>query len=138
LECAGKRSVFILENQLDHPIYAQVQRVDYWKEYKEANLQLGVHHIERVAPDAVNSKDVRTGWDAPPPFKMIPPCASVRYGVDLRTGESKYRVKVPYMEDAEVARRLNEDFASIIKQNFERVRASWKEVSSDIVTNKCQ
>lgn len=137
LECAGNRSVFILDNQTDHPIYAQVQRVDYWKEYKDADIELGVHHIEDVASTAVNPEEARTAWDAPPPFKMIAPYSSVRYGVDFGKGKSKYKVKVPYMEDGEVVRRLNENFPSMLKHDFERVKASWKIVSSDVVTNRC-
>jgi hypothetical protein len=138
LECAGKRSAFILENLTDHPIYARVQRVDYWKEYKDADIELGVHLIEYKAPNSQKFEDASPMWDAPMPFRMISPYSKVRYGVDLWKGQGEYKVKVPYMEDAEVARRLNEDWVSIIKQDFERVKASWKEVESDVITNHCQ
>jgi hypothetical protein len=138
LECAGEKSVFLLENQTDHPIYAQVQRVDYWLGYKDSAIELGVHFVERVTPNPPNAEGGRSAWDAPPPFRMIPPYSSVRYGVDLSKGEGEYRVKVPYMEDGEIARRLNEDFASVLRHDFELVRASWREVSSDTNTNRCQ
>ena len=137
LECAGKRSVFILENQTDHSIYARVHRADFWKEFKDANLEFGLHLIEYKAPDAVNFEDVSARWDAVEPFREIAPNSKVRYGVDLRQAKGEYIVKVPYMEDAEVARRLDEDFASIIKQDFERVKASWKEVRTNVIMNQC-
>jgi hypothetical protein len=138
LECAGKRGVFILDNQTNHPIYARVQRADFWKEFKDNNLEFGTHHIEFKAPDAQDFIDVSPQWDAPVSFKMIPSYSQVRYGVHLWRGQGEYKVKVPFMEDAEVARRLDEDFASIIKQDFERVKASWKEVESDVITTTCQ
>ena len=138
LECAGERSVFLLENQTDYPIYAQVQRVDYWQEYKDADIELGVHYIERVPRNITNAEGERDRWHAPPPFRMIPPYSSVRYGVALSTGEGEYRVRVPYMEDGELVRRLNEDFPSVLRYDFERLRASWREVWSDTITNRCQ
>jgi hypothetical protein len=138
LECAGKRAVFVLENETDHPIYARVQRVDYWKEFKDADIELGVHLIEYKAPNSQKFEDVSPMWDAPMPFRMIPSYSRVRYGVDLWKGQGEYQVKVPYMDDAEVARRLNEDWVSIIKQDLERVKMAWKEVESDIITNSCQ
>jgi hypothetical protein len=138
LECAGKRAVFLLENTTDHPIYARVRRVDFWNEFKEANLQYGVHTIEYKTVEAQNFEDVSDVFDAPGSFQIIVPRMPVRYGVDIRRGPGGYRVTVPYIEDVEVARRLDEDFASIIKQDFERVRTSWKRVSSDVVTSPCQ
>ena len=137
LECVGKRSVFILENQTDHSIYAGVQRADFWKEFKDANLELGLHLIEYKPPDAETFEDVSGRWDAVDPFREIIPNSKVRYGVDLQQAKGEYIVKVPYMEDAEVARRLDEDFASIIRQDFERVKSSWKKVRSNVITNQC-
>ena len=130
LECAGKRSVFILENQTDHPIYVRVERADYWKEYKDANMELGVHFIDYKAPDAQAFKHVSPAWDALIPFRIMPPHTSIRYGVYLWKEQGEYKVSVPYLEDAEVARRLDED--------FDHVEASWKEVTADTVTNRCQ
>jgi hypothetical protein len=138
LECAGKKSVFVLENQTDHPIYARVQRVDYWKEYEDADVELGVHFIESKPSYESHSEDVRSVWDAPLPFKTIRSYSGVRYGVDLPKAEREYRVRVPYLEDGEFARRLNENFAFMLKQDFEGVKASWREVTSDVVMNTCQ
>ena len=136
LECAGKRSVFILENQTDHSIYAKIHRHDFWKEFKDYNLEFGLHLIEYKAPGS-SFEDVSARWDAVEPFREITPNTKVRYGIELRKAQGEYIVKVPYMEDAEVARRLNEDWVSIIKQDFERVKASWKEVRTNIITNQC-
>ncbi len=138
LECAGKRSVFILENGIEHSIYARVRRADFWKEFKDANLEIGLHLIEYKSPDKKDFVDVSGHWEALDPFKEIKPNSKVRYGVDLDNRKGEYVVKVPYIEeDAEVAQRLNKDFASIIKQDFERVNNSWKEVKTEIITNQC-
>ncbi|HLM03269.1 MAG TPA: hypothetical protein VK400_19610 [Pyrinomonadaceae bacterium] len=137
LECAGKRSVFILENQTERPIFARFQRVDYWKEYKDANIQLGLHLIDYKAPDAQSFEDASGRWDAVIPFKEIPPHTFVRYGVDLSRARGEYRVRVPYMDDAEVAQRFDHDFVFKVRENFERNFASWKEASSDVITNRC-
>jgi hypothetical protein len=66
------------------------------------------------------------------------PHQDVRYGVDLWKGPGEYRVRVPYMEDAEVARRLDADLPSMLRREFDRVNASWKETSSEIVTGTCR
>jgi hypothetical protein len=138
LECAGKRSVFILENQTERPIYARFQRADYWKEWRDANIQLGLHLIDYKAPDAQNFEDVSARWDAVIPFKEISPHTFVRYGVDLSSAQGEYKVQVPYMDDAEVAQRFDHDFVFKVKENFERNFASLKYASSDIITNRCQ
>lgn len=44
LECAGNRSVFVLENQTDHPIYAQVERVNFFAQY---SLEVGFSFKKR-------------------------------------------------------------------------------------------
>ena len=136
--CAGTRAVFILDNGTDHRIFARVQRVDFWNEFKEADLEFGVHLIEYKAGGAQNYIDVGPRFDAPERFQAIMPQETIRYGIDLWRGAGEYRVTVPYMEDAEVARRLDEDFYPILKYEFERVKASWKRVSSDVVTNTCR
>ncbi len=138
LECAGKRSVFILENQTEHPIFSRFQRVDYRKEWKDANIQLGLHLIDYKAPDTQSFEDVSGRWDAVIPFKEIPPHTFVRYGVNLSRAQGEYKVKVPYMDDAEVAQRFDHDDVFKVKENFERNFASWKEASSDVITNRCQ
>jgi hypothetical protein len=137
-ECAGSRALFLFENGTDYPIYARVHPADFWKEFKEANLQYGLHKVYYKAPNAPDFKYVGPMFDAVDSFRPIMPHETVRYGVDLWKGSGEYKVTVPYMEDAEIALRLNEDFVSIIKQDLERVKASWKEASSEIVVNTCQ
>jgi len=137
IQCAGNRAVFLLDNGTDHRIFARVHRADFWKEFKEADFEYGVHLISYKAPDSQDFVDAGPMFDAVEPFRTIMPQETIRYGVDLWKGPGEYSVKVPYMEDAEVARRLDEDFPSIIKREFERVKASWKEASSDVVTNTC-
>lgn len=53
-------------------------------------------------------------------------------------GPGEYTVTVPYMEDADVARGLNEHWVAMVKEQLDRVNASWKEVYSWILTNICQ
>jgi hypothetical protein len=138
LECAGKRAVFLLENRTDYPIFARVHRKAFWKEFKDANLEYGVYLIQYRANEGAEFKDAGPMFDGIEPFRTIMPHESVRYGVDLWKGPGEYEVSVPYMENAEVARRLDEDFPSIIKQELDRVRASWRRASSDVVTRTCQ
>ena len=137
LNCAGTRSVFLLENSTEHPIYARVDRADFWKEFKDANLEFGVHLIAYKSSGSKDFEDASPVWDAVLPFQTIMPHATVRYGVDLWKGPGEYRVKIPYMDDVEMARRLDEDFGTIIKQESQPVKASWSEASSDIVSNSC-
>ena len=137
IECAGTRAVFLLDNGTNHRIFARVQHADFWKEFKEANLEFGVHQIQYRGPGAKDFIDAGPMFDAVEPFQTIMPQETIRYGVDLWRGPGEYRVRVPYMEDAEVARRLDEDFPDIIKHEFDRVKASWREASSDVVTNLC-
>lgn len=138
LECAGTRSVFLLDNGTDHRIFARVQRADFWEEFKEANLEYGVHKIQYRALGAKAFIDVGPIFDAVDRFQTIMPKETIRYGVDLWRGPGEYIVKVPYMEDAEVARRLDEDFPTVVKYELDRVRAAWKEVLSDVVTEPCR
>jgi hypothetical protein len=135
--CAKNRAVFLLDNGTDHRIFAKVQRADFWKEFKEANLEFGVHLVQYKSPEAESFIDVGPMFDAVQPFQPIMSQETVRYGIDLWEGSGEYRVKVPYMEDAEVVRRLDEEFPEFLKHEIERVRASWKEVSADVVTNTC-
>src|SRR5215471_14352493 len=97
LECAGKRAVFVLENGTDHPIYVRVHRHDFWPEFKDANLQYGLHLIEYKASSDAPARDVGDVFDAVENFRPIMPNEIVRYGVDLRAGPGQYTVKVPYM-----------------------------------------
>ena len=138
IECSGTRAVFLLDNGTDHRIFARVQRADFWQEFKEANLQYGVHKIHYRAHDAKNFIDVGPIFDAVDRFQTIMPQETIRYGVDLWRGPGEYIVKVPYMEDGEVVRRLDQEFPDFLKHQFERVKAAWKEVSSDVVTEPCR
>jgi hypothetical protein len=140
LECAGKRSVFILDNQTTEPIYARVQRVDFWKEYKEANIQYGVHIVKYKPPNATGFVDRSDRFDAPIPFATIPAHASVRYGVDLREQTGLYKVEVPYMEtkDTDLVKRMNEGIHALTKDDFKRLETAWREAWSDTIVNKCQ
>lgn len=138
LECAGKRAVFVLENATDHPIYARVHRHDFWQEFKDANLQYGLHLIEYKASNDAPTQDVGDVFDAVENFRPIVPGEIVRYGVDLRAGPGQYVVKVPYMEDAEVARSLNEEGPAMMKTDPQRVISSWRYASSGVVTTTCQ
>lgn len=140
LECAGKRSVFVLNNQTTERIFARVQRVDYWKEYKDADIQLGVHLVNYKAPNALDFVDRSNRWDAPIPFTVIPAHTRVRYGVDLREHTGLYKVRVPYMEskDADLVKRMNEGIHALTKDDFKRLETSWKEAWSDAIANKCQ
>ena len=135
--CAGNRAVFLLDNGTDHRIFARVQRVDFWKEFEEADLEFGVHLIRYKAPGAKDYVDAGPIFDAVEPFQAIMLHQTIRYGIDLWQGPGEYIVTVPYMEDSEVARRLDEDFPMMLKLEFERVKASWKRVSSEVVTNTC-
>jgi len=136
--CAGNRAVFLLDNGTDHRIFARVQRVDFWKEFKEADLEYGTHLVRYKAPGAHDYVDASPIFDAVEPFQVIMSHQTIRYGIDLSRGPGEYIVAVPYMEDSEVARSLDEDFPRFLKHEFERVKASWKRVSSDVVTNTCR
>ncbi len=136
--CAGRRGVFIFENGMDYPIYARVHKADYWSEFKIAHLQYGLHKVYYKAPGAADFEYVGPMFDAVELFRPIMPHETVRYGVDLWKGPGEYKVTVPYMEDAEVARSLNENWVAMVKEQLNRVNASWKEVSSGIVSNTCQ
>ena len=137
VECAGRRAVFVLDNGTDHRIFARVQPADFWEEFKKADLEFGVHIIEYRAPGAKYFIDVGPNFHSSNLFQTIMPNETIRYGVNLQNGPGEYRVKVPFMDDAEVARRLDEVFPSILKDEFPRVVASWKRVSSEVVTNRC-
>jgi hypothetical protein len=136
--CAGKRGVFLFENGTDNPIYARVHPADYWPEFKVANLQYGLHKVYYKAPGGGDSKYVGPMFDEVELFRPIMPHETVRYGIDLWKGPGEYKVTVPYMEDADVARGLNGNWVAMVKEQLNRVNASWKEVSSGIVTNTCQ
>src|SRR5574341_146415 len=135
--CAGRRAVFLFETGMDYPIFARVHPTD-WPDFKEANLQYGLHKVYYKASGAMDFKYVGPMFDAVDYFRPIMPRENVRYGVDLWKGPGQYTVTVPYMEDAEVARGLNENWVAMVKEQLPRVNASWKEVSSGIVTNTCQ
>ena len=77
-------------------------------------------------------------FDAVDSFRPVLPHEIVRYGIDLWKGPGEYTVTVPYMEDAEVARGLNENWVAMVKEHLEQVNGAWKEVSSGVVTNNCQ
>jgi hypothetical protein len=137
-ECVGKYSVFLLENHLDRSIFARVQRVDYWKEYKKGDMELGVHFVERVPP-ILSSRESSIGpWDAPPRFREITSGKSVRYAIQVPDDNAGYRVRVPYMENGEVARTLDEDFAKIVEKEMPLVETSWKTVFSEAGPNRCR
>ena len=135
--CAANRAVFLFENGLDRPIYARVHSVE-WKEFQEARLQYGLHKVFYKAPTATDFQYVGPMSDAVDSFRPVLPHEIVRYGVDLWKGPGDYKVTVPYMEDAEVARGLNENWVAMVKEQLERVNGAWREVSSAVVTNNCQ
>lgn len=137
LECAGKKAVFILENQTEHSIYARFQRVDYWKEWKDADVQLGLHLIDYKAPNSQSFEDISSRWDAVISFKEVPPHSFVRYGVSL-SKEGEYKVRVPYMDNSEVAQRFDHNFVFKATEHFEKDFSSWQEVSSGVITNRCK
>ena len=134
-ECAGKFSVFLLENHLADPIYAPVQRVDFWKEYKKANMELGVHYVERVPPIPKPNVFSVGPWDAPIALRKIASGTSVRYAIQIPNDKANYRVRVPY---GEVARKLEEDIDNIIKTDEPLIDASWKVVVSPTGPNRCR
>jgi hypothetical protein len=136
IECAGKWSVFGLENRKDQPVYAQVERVDYWEEYRKADMELGVHFVEKVPP--YEKGFPRNPWDAPPQFRAISPHTIVRYAVITPTDGNRYKVQVPYLEDSDLAERLNKDFPSVLKNDFEKLGSSWRYVYSDENTGQCE
>ena len=136
--CAGTRGVFLLENGLDWPIYASVHPADFWREFKDAKLQFGLHKIYYKAPGATDFEYIGPMFDVGGSFRPIMPHETVRYGVDLWKGPGEYTVTVPYMGDADVARGLSENWVAMVKEQLERVDASWKEVSSGKVTNTCK
>jgi hypothetical protein len=138
LECAGKRAVFVLQNGTDHRIYAMVHPADYWEEFKHAKLQYGLHLIEYKASGQTATKNVGPTFDAVELFRPIVSNETVRYGVNLGADPGEYTMKIPYMDDEELARRLNEDWPTMLKTEFERVKASWRYVSSPVVTTTCQ
>lgn len=137
IECAGDQAVFLLDNGTDHRIFTRIQRVDFWEGFKEADLQYGVHLVHHTPPGAHDYDDVGPVFDGLPPFQVIMPHETIRYGINLWRGPGEYRVMVPYMEDAEVFRKLEEDFPNFLKDDFERVKAAWKTVSSDVGTGTC-
>jgi hypothetical protein len=138
LECARKHAVFVLENGTDRPIYARVHRADFWQDFKDANLQFGLHQIEYRPSSDAPVEDLGPMFDAIDNFRPVMPNEVVRYGVVLRAGPGEYTVTVPYMEDAEIARRLNEEWPAVIETDFARVKASWRHVSSGVVTTTCR
>jgi len=135
--CTGNRGVFLFENGLDRPVYARVHSVE-WREFQQARLQYGLHKVFYKAPTATDFQYVGPMFDAVDSFRAVLPHESVRYGVDLWKGPGDYKVTVPYMEDAEVARGLNENWVAMVKEQLGRVNGAWKEVSSAVVTNNCQ
>jgi hypothetical protein len=138
LECAGKRSVFLLENQTERPIFARFQRADDWKEWKDANIHLGLHLIDYKASDDESFRDISARWDAVMPFKKIPSQTTVRYGVELARMPGQYKIRVPYLDNPEVAQRFDQDFLSKDNEKFERNLASVKVADSGIILNRCQ
>jgi hypothetical protein len=139
-ECASNRSVFVFGNQTSEPIYARVQRVDYWTQYRDANMQYGVHIVKYRAPNAAEFVDRSDRFDAPPGFTTILPYTDIRYGVDLREQNGRYKVMVPYIEtkDVDLVNRMNEGIHALTKDDFKRLKTAWKEAWSETVVNRCK
>ena len=138
-ECAGKKSVFLLENLTNHSIYTRVPRTVFRKKSKNATSEFGLDLIKYKAPEMVNFEYVVRRGGVVAPFREISPNSKVKYDIDLRQIQGEYIVTVLYIEDAEVARQINKDSDYGMKQkNLDRFFALWKEVDSDIVTNRCQ
>ena len=135
-QCAGKLAVFVLENGTDHPIYARVYPRESWPEFRDANLQYGLHLIEYKSSPNGRTQDIGPMFDLVENFRPIMPDERVRYGINLHAGPGEYTVKVPYMQDAEVARSLDDMWKT--RPDFERVKKSWLEASSGVVTTTCQ
>jgi hypothetical protein len=140
VECAGNRSVFILDNQTSEPIYARVQHVDYWPEYRSANMQYGVHIVKYKSPTASDFVDRSDRFDAPPSFTTILPYSNIRYGVYLREQTGLYKIMVPYIEnkDAELVTRMNDGVQALTKDDFKRLETAWKEAWSETAANRCK
>ena len=139
LECAGKKSVFLLENLTDNSIYTRVPRIVFRKNSKNASSEFGLDLIKYKAPEMANFEYVVRRGGVVAPFREISPNSKVKYDIDLRQKQGEYIVTVLYLEDAEVARQINEDSDYGMKQkNLDRFFALWKEVDSNIVTNRCQ
>jgi hypothetical protein len=136
VQCAGTVAVFLLQNGTDNPIYARVYPRESWPEFRDANLQYGLHLIEYKSSPNAPVRDVGPMFDLVENFRPIMPDERVRYGVNLHAGPGEYTVKVPYMQEAEVARSLDE--AWHIRPDFERVKNSWLYASSSVVTTTCQ
>ena len=140
VECAGKRSVFIFDNQTSEPIYARVQHVDYWPEYRDANMQYGVHIVKYKSPTASDFVDRSDRFDAPPSITTILPYSNIRYGVALRERDGLYKVMVPYIEtkDVDLVNRMNQGIQALTKDDFKRLETAWKEAWSETAANRCK
>jgi hypothetical protein len=139
-ECAGKRSVFVLDNQTTQPIYARVQRVDYWPEYRDTNMQYGVHIVKYQALNAADFVDRSDRFDAPIPFTTVLPYSNIRYGVDLREQTGLYKIMVPYIEtkDIDLVNRMNEGIQALTEDDFKRLETAWKAAWSETAANRCK
>jgi hypothetical protein len=139
VECAGKLSVFVLDNQTSQRIYARVQPVD-WPEYRGANIQYGVHLVKYKSPTATNFVDYNGGFDAPPSFSTVLPYSNIRYGVDLREQAGLYKIMVPYIEtkDSDLVSRMEEGIQALTRDDFKRLETAWKETWSEPAVNRCK
>lgn len=140
VECAGHRSVFVLDNQTSEPIYARVEGVDYWPQYRDANMKYGVHIVKYKSPNATDFVDRSDRFDAPPGFTTILPYTNIRYGVHLREPNGLYKVMVPYIEtkDVDLVNRMNQGIHALTKDDFKRLEIAWKEAWSETAVNRCQ
>lgn len=140
VECAGNRSVFVLDNQTSEPIYARVQRVDDWSQYRDANMQYGVHIVKYKSPNASDFADRSDRFDAPPSFTSVLPYSNIRYGVYLREQTGLYKIMVPYIEakDSDLVNRMNEGIQALTIDDFKRLEGAWKEAWSETAANRCQ
>jgi hypothetical protein len=140
VECAGNRSVFVLDNQTSEPIYARVQRADQWPQFRDANMEYGVHIVKYKSPAAADFDDRSDMFDAVLRLKTIPPNSNVRYGVYLREQTGVYTIMVPYLEgrDADLARRMDEGIGNLSKDDDKRLETAWKEVWSETAANRCR
>lgn len=139
--CAGKHSVFILENQTGEAIYAplQIGGFERWREFYDAGLELGMVIVEYQAPNSQGFNDVTLPTlKQPLAFIIVAPHQSVKFGVDLLESGGVYRVKAPYLElkDAVPILRTNESGALTVKDS-ERLQAAWKEAWSEPLRNDC-
>lgn len=134
LECSGHLPIFLLENGTGQAIYASVQRVDYWEEWKNADALFGIHFIEYKAPAAPGFEDKSPVQHVPIRFSEIPPHGRVRYGVTLPKLKGEFRVRVGYTREYEILQRTDMGMRMFSnEEDAARFRSSWQEVTSDIV-----